>query len=88
MALAHIMQNDKTYLGATIWIKTLVPNEAARAHMTKLFSKYHQVLRFKNLCFKPYLDETDDFYSHIADYSTEANLTFLWASRSRNQRAT
>jgi amino acid transporter len=77
LALAHIMQNDKTYLGATIWIKTLVPNEAARTHMTKLFSKYHQVLRFKKLCFKPYLDETDDFYSHIADYSTEANLTFL-----------
>jgi len=77
LALAHIMQNDKTYLGATITIKTLVPNEAARKHVTKLFGKYYQVLRFKNLCFKPYLDETDDFYSHIAEYSTDANLTFL-----------
>lgn len=77
LALAHIMQNDKTYLGSTITIKTLVKNEASRIHVTKLFEKYRHVLRFKNLCFKPYLDEAEDFYSHITNYSTEATLTFL-----------
>ena len=77
LALAHLMHSGKLWLDATITIKTLVQNEAGRIHMTKLFEKYHKVLRFKNLCFKPYIDETTDFYSHIADYSTDADLTFL-----------
>lgn len=77
LALAHLMQTGKLWLDATITIKTLVPNEASRIHMTKLFEKYHKVLRFKNLCFKPYIDATTDFYGHIAEYATDADLTFL-----------
>lgn len=61
---------------AAITIKTLVKNEAARLHMSKLFEKYHSVLRFKNLRFKPYIDATTDFYGHISEYSTDADLTF------------
>lgn len=45
--------------------------------MIKLFEKYHSVLRFNNLCFKSYIDESINFYAHIAEYSTKANLTFL-----------
>lgn len=77
LALAHIMQHDKTYLGAKITIKTLVKNEAAKDYVTKLFQKYTKVLRFKNLSFRPYLDKTNDFSSHIANYSADATLTFL-----------
>lgn len=77
LALAHLIQSGKLWLDATITIKTLVPNEASRIHMTKLFEKYHSVLRFKKLCFKPYIDATTDFYGHITEYSTDADLTFL-----------
>jgi len=77
LALAHLLHSGKFWLDSTITIKTIVQNETSRIHMTKLFDKYHKVLRFKNLHFKPYIDETTDFYSHIADYSTDADLTFL-----------
>jgi hypothetical protein len=77
LALSHILQSGKMWPEATITIKTLVKNEAARIHMSKLFEKYYSVLRFKNLNFKPYIDEATDFYSHISDYSTDADLTFL-----------
>lgn len=77
LALSHILQSGKMWVGATITINTLVKNEAARIHMSKLFEKYHSVLRFKNLRFKPYIDETTDFYGHISDYSTDADLTLL-----------
>lgn len=77
LALSHLLQSGKYWNKATITIKTLVKNKAAEMHMTKLFEKYHSALRFDNLCFKPYMNETTDFYSHISDYSTEADLTFL-----------
>lgn len=77
LALSHILQSGKEWEEATITIKTLVANKAAENHMNKLFQKYHSVLRFKNLKFKAYIDETTDFYSHITDYSTNADLTFL-----------
>ncbi|NGX50838.1 MAG: hypothetical protein K1060chlam2_00689 [Chlamydiae bacterium] len=77
LALAQLLQSGKLWLDSTITIKSLVSDEAGRSHMTKLFKKYHKILRFKNLKFKTYIDETNDFYSHIADYSTEADLTFL-----------
>lgn len=77
LALSHILQSGKMWMDAKIMIKTLVKNETAQAHMSKLFEKYHSVLRFKNLYFKPYIDETTDFYSHLSDYSTDADLTFL-----------
>jgi amino acid transporter len=77
LALSHILQSGKMWSDATITIKTLVKNETARLHMLKLFEKYTSVLRFKNLHFKPYIDETTDFYAHITDYSTDADLTFL-----------
>ncbi|QVL56272.1 MAG: amino acid permease [Simkaniaceae bacterium] len=77
LALSHLLQSGKEWMKAKITIKTIVKNKAAEIHMTKLFEKYHSVLRFNNLCFKPYLDESTDFYTHIAEYSTEADLTFL-----------
>ncbi|MCP5506052.1 MAG: amino acid permease [Chlamydiales bacterium] len=77
LALSHLLQAGKMWPDATITIKTLVKNEAARIHMAKLFEKYHSVLRVKNLHFKSYLDESTDFYAHITDYSTDADLTFL-----------
>lgn len=77
LALSHILQSGKMWPEAAITIKTLVKNEAARLHMSKLFEKYHSVLRFKNLRFKPYIDATTDFYGHISEYSTDADLTFL-----------
>lgn len=77
LALSHLLQAGKMWPEATITIKTLVKSEAARLHMLKLFEKYHSALRFKNLHFKPYIDETTDFYAHITDYSTDADLTFL-----------
>jgi len=77
LALSHILQSGKAWENAKITIKTLVKNKAAELHMTKVFEKYHSVLRFENLKFKAYIDETTDFYTHIADYSTDADLTFL-----------
>ncbi len=77
LALSHILQSGKLWEDAAIVIKTLVKNEAAQVHMSKLFEKYHAALRFKNLSFKSYIDETTDFHAHIAHHSTEADLTFL-----------
>lgn len=77
LALSHLLQSGKIWTKAKITIKTLVKNKAAQNHMNALFEKYHGVLRFDNLTFKPYIDETSDFYGHIADYSTDADLTFL-----------
>ncbi|MBF5059560.1 hypothetical protein [Candidatus Neptunochlamydia vexilliferae] len=77
LALSHILQSGKLWEEAAITIKTLVKNEAAKIHMSKLFEKYHAALRFKNLSFKSYIDETTDFHSHISNYSTDADLTFL-----------
>jgi amino acid transporter len=77
LALAHLMQQNKRYFNATITIKTLVPNSAARNRVIKLFGQYEHALRLKNLIFRPYVDETQDFYAHIAHYSKEATLTFL-----------
>ncbi len=77
LALSHLLQSGKEWMKAKITIKTIVKNKAAEIHMIKLFEKYHSVLRFNNLCFKPYIDESINFYAHIAEYSTKANLTFL-----------
>ncbi len=77
LALAHIIQTSKKWQNDKIIIKTIVKNEASRIYMTKLFDKYHKVLRFKNLFFKPYINETPDFHAHIADYSHDAALTFI-----------
>ncbi len=77
LALSHILQSGKVWTDAAITIKTLVKNEASRIHMSKLFEKYHSVLRFKNLRFKPYVDDTTDFYAHITNHSVDADLTFL-----------
>ncbi|MCB1107422.1 MAG: hypothetical protein KDK76_04925 [Chlamydiia bacterium] len=77
LALSHILQSGKEWLKAKITIKTLVSNKAQEIHMINLFNKYHSALRFDNLSFKAYIDETNDFYAHIADYSTDADLTFL-----------
>ncbi|MCB1082348.1 MAG: amino acid permease, partial [Chlamydiia bacterium] len=77
LALSHILQSGKMWSDASINIKTLVPTKAALLRMEKLFEKYSAALRIKNLYFKPFIDETTDFYSHIATYSTDAHLTFL-----------
>ena len=77
LALSHLLQSGRDWEKATMTIKTLVKNQAAKAHMTALFEKYYAVLRFENLKFKAYIDESTDFYDHIADYSTDADLTFL-----------
>lgn len=77
LALSHILQSGKEWGKAKITIKTLVKNKASEIHMTKLFEKYHSALRFEHLSFKAYIDESTDFYAHIAKYSTDADLTFL-----------
>ncbi|MCB1084560.1 MAG: amino acid permease [Chlamydiia bacterium] len=77
LALSHILQSGKEWKEAQILIKTLVSGEAEKIHMTKLFNQYHAVLRFNNLSFMAYIDEKTDFYAHISEYSTDADLTFL-----------
>ena len=77
LALAHLLQSGRLWFDAIITIKTLVNNQASLVHMSKLFDKYHQALRFNHLYFKPYINEKPDFYTHLADYSTDADLTFL-----------
>lgn len=77
LALAHIMQNCKTWHKARICIKTIVKSEEEQSKISHFFDKYAKKLRMKDLSFTPIIEPSEKFMPTLLSSSEDADLTFI-----------
>ena len=77
LALAHLLQHDKTLHDVKITLKILSDHQTTLSRSHKTFQNYMKALRFKELAFKFYLNGSENFYSYITKYAKDTDLTFL-----------
>ncbi|MBI5274522.1 MAG: amino acid permease [Chlamydiales bacterium] len=78
IALIQLLQRSYYWKNTKVTIKSLVKSQQERSEILQRASDYYSIIRLKELCFDPYVEDYDDFYESLLRHSLNAShLTFI-----------